>query len=84
MCNADRTMRSPETRIAEAMKADLGVDVAPEAVRAFILKRWPLLTGAAHRIHDDEAERDKMRYVYLATEMPNRAPHPCVSATNGV
>ena len=42
----------PEDTLSVAIKADLGVEIDPKALRLFILMRWDRVTVLAHAIHE--------------------------------
>ena len=57
MCTVDRAARdgrSPEKTITDRMRAELGVEIHPTAMRMFIAKNWRLISTAAHMIHEDD------------------------------
>lgn len=58
MCSDNYANQTPvEARTAEQimvdmMKADLGIDISPQAWRLFLRWRWERFAPLAHRIHD--------------------------------
>ena len=48
---ADCELQSPERRIANAMRNELGVVVNEQALRIFVRIHWEMLSKAAHEIH---------------------------------
>jgi hypothetical protein len=50
--NQGASQYSPETRIADAFRRELGVHINPQALRIFIRKEWSTISKAAHEIHD--------------------------------
>jgi hypothetical protein len=42
---------SPEQRIADALRRELGVTVNPQALRIFMRTQWETVRKAAHEIH---------------------------------
>lgn len=53
MCRETGTEEKfPERRLAELFKAELNVDMEPQALRMFVRHNWRLITAYAHAIHD--------------------------------
>lgn len=55
MSTDDKTTFSllpPEQQLADLMRADLGVNVHPQALRMWLRWRWPRVSPLAHSIHD--------------------------------
>jgi hypothetical protein len=44
--------RSPEDRLSDALRKELGLQVNAQALRIFIRTHWTLVSKAAHEIHD--------------------------------
>lgn len=44
--------RTAEQIMVDMMKADLGIDISPQAWRLFLRWRWERFAPLAHRIHD--------------------------------
>lgn len=42
---------APEKAMARLIKSELGIDIAPEALRILIRAKWNRIQGLAHAIH---------------------------------
>ena len=49
-----KTTIAPELELANLLKADLGIEINPQALRMWVRWRWQDLIVAAHQIHRAE------------------------------
>ena len=47
---------APEKAMARLIKSELGIEIAPEAIRILIRAKWNRIQGLAHAIHGSGCE----------------------------
>jgi transposase len=47
---------SPEKRLTELLKREVGVDIHPTAMRIFLRSNWRSVSAYAHAVHDGKHE----------------------------